>query len=86
MILKHPVLNICKLTYRLINSIKKLQLADDNEENLKNLHLISKGKEHVYLDWDLVVPVEEGFVPYQQLDKTEKGRKVREDGPFSFFV
>ena len=56
------------------------------KENLKNLHLISKGKEHVYLDWDLVVQVEEGLVPYQQLDKTAKGRKVREDGPFSFFV
>ena len=45
------------------------------KENFKNLDL----------DLDLVVQVEEGLVPCQQLDKTAKGRKVTEDGPFIFF-
>ena len=37
MIFKHPVLDICKFSYRLFNSIKKLQLADDNEREPQEL-------------------------------------------------
>lgn len=40
MIFKHPVLDICKFSYRLFNSIKKLQLADDNEREPQELAFI----------------------------------------------
>ena len=85
MIFKHPVLDICKFSYRLFNSIKKLQLADDNEREPQEL-AFNLQRERARL-FGLGSSRSSGRRSrYQQLDKTAKGRKVREDGTFSFFV